>query len=195
MTGTSEKVYKINITNPKYCKVLSDTAEGTTYGEVKEFGEAMEMGITASVATGQLYGNGVIQDASSRLTGMTASYSTTKIPVEVIADIYNYKVTDGILQVEAGKQADYIAIGYEVEQTSGKNEYVWLLKGRPRPMNETIKQSEANIQYSTDSIEVDFVQRKSDKMLKYFADAAHPDFTEKQAKKWFEAGPSAPVKA
>ena len=97
------------------------------------------------------------------------------------------------MQVKAGTQAKYIALGYEVEQTSGDSEYVWLLKGRPQALNADVSQSEANITYSTDQMTIDFVKRVSDDMLQYFADAANADFTQSQAEKWFTTGPSAIV--
>jgi len=186
----SKQSYRINITNPVYCEVLSDTEEGTTYGPVISLGEAQEIQITSSVASGQLYGNGAVVDATSLLTGLAVSFKVTKLNVEVVADIYGYKVTDGVIQVAAGTMPKEIALGYEVQQTGSKSEYVWLLKGRPKPTNSTVQQSESNINYSTDALEIDFVKRKSDNMLKYYADASNPEFTEEQAANWFKEGPS-----
>lgn len=191
--SASEQAYKINVKHPVYCILLTDTSAGTTYGEVKTFGEAQQIQLTPSVSSGQLYGNGAKVDSSSVLTGITVSYQATKIPVEVQADLYNYTVTNGVIQLEAGKTANYIAFGYEIEQSDGKSEYVWLLKGRPKPMNETLTQSEESITYSTDTIEIEFVKRNSDDNLKWFADASNPDFSEAQAEKWFTTGPSAIV--
>lgn len=187
----SNQSYRINITNPKYCVVLSDTEEGTTYGPVKEFGEGQEIQVTPSVATGTLYGNGMVVDSTSKLTGMAVSLRLTKLPIEDVAEIYDATVTNGVIQEKAGATAKYIAVGYEVEQTDGKSEYVWLLKGRPRPMNRTNTQSEGNVTYSTDTVEIDFVARKSDKNIRWYADASCSDFTEAQAKAWFTNGPSA----
>lgn len=192
---TSTQAYRINITRPVYAEVLTDTESGTTYGEVKSLGEAQTADVTPSVSTGQLFGNGAIVDSSARLTGLALSLKVTKVPVEARADIYNYTVTDGVIQEKAGQTAKYIAVGFEVEQTNGKSEYVWLLKGRPQPINSNLAQSESNITYSTDTLVIDFVKRKSDDMLRYFADLANPDFTEAQAEEWFKTGPSTFPKA
>lgn len=191
----STSSYRINIKNPVYAEVTSDTEEGTTYGGVKSLGEAQQAQITAAVASGQLHGNGAIVDSSAILTGMSLVLSTTKIPIEAQADIYNYDVNDGVVQVKAGVEPKYIAVGYEVEQTNGKRELVWLLKGRPQPLNSDVKQSEGNINYSTDSLTVDFVRRKSDNMLKFFADESNPELTKAQADAWFDEGPARPVAA
>lgn len=193
MNSTSKRAYKINIKHPVYCEVLTDTSSGTTYGTVKTLGEAQKIQVTATSSTGQLYGDGAIVDSSAKLTGLTVVLNATKIPVEAKADIYNYTVTNGVVQVKAGVQAKYIAIGYEVEQTTGDSEYVWLLKGRPQALNGDVSQSESNITYSTDTMTIDFVKRISDDMLQYYADAANADFTSSQASAWFTSGPVAPV--
>lgn len=190
---TSEKGYKINITNPVYCLVTTDDASGTTYGDVKSFGEAQEIQVTPSVASGQLFGNGAQVDSSSKLTGISVSFQTTKVLIEARQEIFGEEVQDGVVITKAGQMANYIALGYEVEQTNGKSQYVWLLKGRPAPMNESVAQSTDNVTYSTDTIDINFVRRDSDKALKYFADLSNPDFSDDQASKWFLTGPSAPV--
>lgn len=195
MNSISKQAYKINIKHPVYCEVLTDSAEGTTYGDVKKLGEAQQVQVTAVSATGQLYGDGAVVDSSAKLSGLTVVLDTTKVSVEARADIYNYTVTNGVVQVKAGTQAKYIALGYEVEQTSGDSEYVWLLKGRPQALNANVQQSEANINYSTDQMTIGFVKRVSDDMLQYFADAANADFTQAQAEKWFTQGPSSIVTA
>ncbi|MCM1467499.1 MAG: hypothetical protein NC086_05075 [Alistipes sp.] len=186
----SNQSYRINIKNPVYCEVISDTEEGTTYGPVISLGQAQEIQITSSMASGMLHGNGALVDSTSLMTGLAVSMKVTKLNVEVVADIYGYEVTDGVVQIPAGTVPKEIALGYEVEQTDGKSEYIWLLKGKPKPTNSTVQQSETSINYSTDTIEIDFVKRISDNMLKYYADASNPEFSKEQAKTWFSEGPS-----
>lgn len=195
MANTSARAYRINIKRPVYCEVLTDTASGTTYGTVKTLGEIQEAQITPQSATGRLYGDGGIVDSSALLTGVTLALQLTKIPVEAVADIYNYTVTNGVVQVKAGTTAKMIAVGFEVVQSDGSSEYTWLLKGRPQAINNTVQQSTDNINYSTDTLTIEFVKRISDEMIRYYADSANADFTAAQAEKWFEAGPAAPVTA
>lgn len=191
--NVSKRSYKINVKKPVYCKLTSDTLSGVSYGAVTSLGEAMQIQVTAVSSSGQLYGDGSIVDSSSKLVGLTVVFDATKLPIEVVADIYNQTYTNGVLQEKAGEQANYIALGYEVEQTTGDSEYVWLLKGRPQPLNENTQQSEGNITYSTDQMTIDFVRRIYDNMLRYKADAANADFTAAQAAAWFSAGPTSPV--
>ena len=47
MTGNkSTKANRINIVDPVYAVIQSDTKEGTTYGEVKKLGAAMPVSYT-----------------------------------------------------------------------------------------------------------------------------------------------------
>lgn len=184
--SVSKKAYKINIKHPVYAILLTDDSTGATYGDIKEFGEAQKVTLTPNTATGSLYGNGNKVDASAKMTSMTVEYDTTKIPIEVIADIYKQDLTDGVMTSKS-TNANYIAFGYEVEQTTGDSEYVWLLKGRPQPLGEEVSQSEDNITYSTDKITIEFVARTYDEAFRKFADAANPDFT--GADTWFDAVP------
>lgn len=191
--NTSKRSYKINVKKPVYCKLTSDTLSGVSYGSVTSLGEAMQIQMTAVSSSGQLYGDGSIVDSVSKLSGLTVVFDATKIPIEVKADIYGFTYTNGVAQVKAGDQANYIAFGYEIEQSTGDSEYVWLLKGRPQPLNNNVQQSEANITYSTDQMTIDFVRRIYDDMLEYYADAANADFTAAQAAAWFTSGPTSPV--
>ena len=190
----SAQAYKINITNPVYCILTQDDDEGVAYDDVKKFGEAMEISLTPSVSSGELYGNGAKVDTYSKLTGLTVSFKNTKIPIETRQEIYDLQVANGVVVEKAGNQAyKYIAFGYETEQTNGQSEYTWLLKGKPKPFASDLKQSEQNVTYSTDTIDIEFVKRTFDDAFRYFADAANPDFTEEQAAAWFTTGPVAPV--
>lgn len=186
--SVSKKSYKINIKHPVYAVLLTDESSGATYGDIKEFGEAMSIKVTPNTATGSLYGNGNKVDSSAKMTSMTVEYDTTKIPIEVIADIYKQDLTDGVMTTKS-TNANYIAFGYEVEQTTGDSEYVWLLKGRPQPIAEEVAQSEENITYSTDKLTIEFVARTYDEAFRKYADAANPDFTSEAAEAWFNAVP------
>lgn len=185
--------YKINIKHPVYAILTSDNESGVAYGTVKTFGEAQEVGVTPSVATGSLYGNGAQVDNTSRLSAIAISYKTTKVTQEAKKEIFNLEDQDGVLITKAGQVANYIAFGYEVELSDGKSQYVWLLKGRPVPMNETNTQSEDNITYSTDTVEINFIRREYDDALKYDAEVGALGFNEAQAALWFTTGPTAPV--
>lgn len=186
---SSTKSNRINIKNPVYSKVLTDTTEGTTYGPVKTFGKAMQIQLTPQVATGTLYGNGAQEENVGLLKGMAIAFDVNKIFSETRAEIMGNTMIDGVVIEKGGDQPIEIAFGYEVEQMNNTKEQVWLLKGRAQPANQTIQQSTDNINFSTDSITMNFIPRISDEFLRFFGDTANSDFTETQANAFFATGP------
>ena len=186
----SAKANRINITSPVYAKLLTDNADGTTYDEVRGFGKAMQVQLTPSVSSGVLYGNGVQQENIAKLNGIAMVLDVNKLAIEDRAIILGHEYKDGIIHEKAGDEAPYIAVGYKVEQTNGKCELIWLLKGRAQPINSSVQQSTDNLNFSTDSITINFIPRESDMEIRYFADSANPSLTDKQINEWFVTAPS-----
>ena len=166
----SKKANRINVKNVVYAVLLDDTAEGAAYGEVRPLSPAMQVQITPSLATGVLYGNGAQQENIAKLTG-----------IAMVLDV---------LVEKDGDEAPYIAVGYQVDETNKSVELIWLLKGRAQPFNSTVQQSSDSINFSTDSININFLPRDYDGSLRYFADSANEDLTQDQISAWFLTGPS-----
>lgn len=185
----SVKSNRINIKKPVYCLITADTAAGTTYGEVKSFGEAMQVQITPQMSTGVLYGNGRKQEDRGSIKGYAVVADVNKLFSEVKAEIMGHTMVDGVVIVKDGDEAPYIAFGYEVEQTGGTKEQIWFLKGRAQPSNQTIQQSADNINFSTDSVSMNFIPRDSDEEISFFGDTANSSYTSAQATAFFATGP------
>ena len=79
MTSKSAKSNRINVKNLKYCLLTTDNNSGTTYGEVKDFGKAMQIQLTPSVSKGELYGEGVKQEDVSILNGIAVVADVNKV--------------------------------------------------------------------------------------------------------------------
>ncbi|WP_312372046.1 major tail protein [Lachnoclostridium sp.] len=186
----SKRAYRINIKNPVFTLLTSDDDTACVYGKVDSLGEAMEIQITPTLATGTLYGNGAKVDDSAKITGIDMQFGATKIPIEHRATMLGNTYADGILVENKADQSVYIAFGYEVEQTNGKRECVWLLKGKAQPISSTSQQSESNINYSTDSIKISFIPRAFDGAIRAFGDTANEAFTEEKADTFFSAAPT-----
>lgn len=187
----NKKAYKINVENLVYAPVISDGPEGTEYGDIKKLSEAMQIQLTPNVATGQLYGDGVVQSSTSKLTSITAVVDVTKVPIDVKADILGHKYENGKLVTSGKDLPPYVAVGYRVPQdVDGIAELVWLLKGKAQPFATTVTQATDNINYSTDSLTIDFIQRESDGALKVEADMANSEFVEGTEKTWFDSVPT-----
>lgn len=189
---TSKKANRINIQNVVYCVLQSDTSEGATYGDVKQVSPAMQVQLTPALASGTLYGDGAQQENIAKLTGISMVLDINKIKIEDRASMLGHKFENGVIVESAGDEAPYIAVGYEVEETNKCKELIWLLKGRAQPFNSSVQQSTDSINFSTDSITINFIPRDYDKAIRYYGDTANEDLTADQVEKWFSTGPSVP---
>ncbi|WP_143318925.1 major tail protein [Clostridium sp. HBUAS56010] len=189
-----QRSYRINVNNPVYCKMLTDDSAGVTYEpEIKSLGEAMQVQVTSQTASGEIFGNGIKVNKEDRLVGMTLAMDITKIPPASAAEILGHEVKDGVVIDNADDDAPYIAIGYQVDGTGKNKECVWLLKGKAQPINDSVQQRTTTINYSTQTLNVNFINRKFDENLRFYADSTHEDFTDEQADKWFLEPPIKPV--
>lgn len=188
--NTIKKAYRINVENLVFAILEQDKVDLVQYGAVKKMSEAMQIQLTPSVATGELYGDGVKQSSIAKLTGIVGVFDVTKIPINVRAEILGNKYENGVLIESKDDIPPYIAVGYKVPQDMpGVAEYIWLLKGRAQPYGSTIQQTTENINYSTDTITIDFVTREFDGAIKHSADSADSTFTKEMADTWFDNVP------
>lgn len=190
----SKKGNKINIKSPVYALLTSDTLDGVAYGEVKSLGKAMQVQITPTIASGNLYGDGKKTEDISQLVGIAFVIDLNKLNIETKAEILGYEYTDGVLIERAGDEPPEIAVGFVTEQTGGTYEQTWLLKGRAQPPNTTTQQRTESINFSTDSITINFIPREYDGQLRFYADTANPEYTAAQATKFFISPETYPAK-
>lgn len=185
----STKSNRINVKNLKYCLLLSDDSSGVTYDDVEDFAQAMTIDIQPSQATGVLYGDGAQQENIAKLTGIATKIEVNKLSIETRAAILGHTFANGVLTKKASDEAPYIALGYQVEGTNGCSEYVWLLKGRAQEVASKAEQQTDKINFSTDTININFIPRDYDGFLEFDADTANDNFVSSQASAWFTSGP------
>lgn len=179
--GQSSKANRINVKNLVYAVITEDTKTAFTTGEIKSFAKAMQVQITPTVATGTLYGDGAKQEDLAKLTGVTLQVDVNKVPIEVKADVLGNTYENGVLVENKSDQAKNIAFGFEVEQTENKREMMWLYKGKAQPFSNTVQQTTDNINFSTDTLTINFVPRELDGAIRAIGDTANADFTEVMA--------------
>ncbi|WP_461614372.1 major tail protein [Clostridium sp. Marseille-QA1073] len=185
MAAEVKKTARINVKNMVYAILTKDDTQTVEYGEVKPFAKAMQIQVTPSVSSGTLYGDGMKQEVIGKLTGLTVVADINKLPIDVRTEILGITYENGVATDKAGDEAKEIALGYMVEQTGNTNEYIWLLKGRPQPYASTVQQQTDNINFSTDSVTIEFVPREHDTEIRKFADSADSAFTKEMQDKWF----------
>lgn len=180
-----KKTARINVKNMVYAVLEKDDTQTVEYGPVKPFAKAMQIQVTPSVSSGTLYGDGIKQEVIGKLTGLTVVADINKLNIDVRTEILGITYENGVATDKAGDEAKEIALGYLVEQTENTAEYIWLLKGRPQPYASTVQQQTDNINFSTDSVTIEFVPREHDEEIRKFADSADPAFTKEMQDKWF----------
>ena len=118
------------VSNGVYAEVLSDTSDGITFGEVKEFTGLAEVGKSTESANEPHYYDNIPAIVVSSTGADTLSLNTSGIPFDMLADITGqmYDSTTGML-VEKERVPKYFALGYVTQKTDGTKVLVWRLKG------------------------------------------------------------------
>ena len=95
-------------------------------------------------------------------------------------------VVDGVESASTGDEPKPFAAGWEVEKTGRHSEMIWFLYGKANPIQETVRQSEENINYSTDSITMTFIEHDKLKRFYTFIDSEDTDITPAMVKDFFK---------
>lgn len=184
---------RINVRNAKYAILKENTKESYTLDEVHPLPGLRDVDIAFQLATGTLYGDGVIEENTSKITGATVKIGINKIAIEDRARMSGAKITNGVMDVTTDDVAPKIALYLETESSkSGGKEQLWLLCGQAQPIGVTGQQSETNVNYSTDSMTVQCTKREKDNKVLRMADTENDAFTE-QMSTAFEENPDSAV--
>lgn len=118
------------VSNGVYAEVLSDTSDGITFGEVKEFTGLSEVGKSTESANEPHYYDNIPAIVVSSTGADTLALNTSGIPFDMLADITGqmYDSTTGMF-VEKERVPKYFALGYVTQKTDGTKVLVWRLKG------------------------------------------------------------------
>lgn len=176
---------KINVQNVHLAEI-TETAGEITFGVPEHVAGAMEIGRTPQLSTGQLYGDGKITHKNSKKIAYQLTASLNKLPTKWRRYMEGVQVSDD--GVESGTSKDEpkpFAIGWEVEKTGGQKELIWFLYCLAEPIQETNRQSEENINYSTDSVTITALEHDSLGRYYTFIDTEDEDITEQMVEDFF----------
>lgn len=162
---------RINVRNAKYCPISANTTSSYTLGTAVQLPELRSIELSASLATGSLYGDGRKVEDTAKLTGVTCNIALNKIPVEARAYLQGATLgADGILTVKDTDVAPEVALYFETDATDGSKEEIWLLVGKAQPISLSAVQKEDQVTYSTDNLTIGCVARKKDGAFYKIAD-------------------------
>lgn len=147
---------RFNVKNVHYA--INKVAEGGTVTRETPvlIAGAMKVSVNPTVATGKLYGDGIVTDEITKLTGAGISLEMNKIPTEVINVIFNRKkdIGTGITKDSIANEPIEFSLGWEVELTGGHSEFVWFTKCKATPIQSEVQQSSENMTFSTDTMTI-----------------------------------------
>lgn len=183
------KGYKINIKNLHYALIIKDDETGIEYGTITKIPGMMEITVTPNVIEGKLYGDGVLVDQESVLESLGVTLNLNKLPLKDRAAMRGNTYAAGELEESVNDKAPYLALGWEVETTTGKPELAWLYKGKMAPPSDEQRQREGNVTYNTNNTNLLFIPRSYDKKIRKLADGNDEGMTSDKISNWFKSVP------
>ena len=152
---------KINVQNVHLAEITKSPEGEIAFGKPEHVAGAMQIGRNPQIASGQLYGDGKISHETSRKVRYELNVDLNKLPTKWRRYMEGVKVTTGVESGTSKDEPNPFAIGWEVEKTGDQKELVWFVYCLANPIQETTRQSEDNINYSTDSITISALEDDS----------------------------------
>lgn len=177
---------KINVKNVHLAKVTKSPEGVISFEKPEHIVGAMQIGRNPQLASGQLYGDGKVQHETSKKVKYELNVDLNKLPTMWRRYMEGVKVVAGVESGTSEDDPNHFAIGWEVEKTGGFKELVWFIYCQANPIQETINQSEDNINYSTDSITISALEEDSLGRFYTLIDTEDKEITEKMAEDFFK---------
>lgn len=152
--------YKINVKNVHLAEI-TETDGNLTFGTPELIAGAMEVSRNPQISTGQLYGDGKVAHKATKKSAYEITISHNKIPAKWRRWMEGTTVVNGVESGTSSDEPKPFAIGWEVEKTGGEKELIWFLYCFANPIQDTTRQSEDNINYSTDSVTITALEHDS----------------------------------
>lgn len=170
-----EKVY--------YAVMTDETTE--TYGEIKELGEGIEIGVTPTENQTSLYAGNKQLLVESGLGDIDLTFTIPSMSTEAQKDLFGMEeATEGGLIYKSNAIKPYIAIMFNKTLDGGAMEYVTLYKGKLNIGEDKAKTKEGQTEFQTTQYSGKFVPLK-DGMWKHVVRSTDTGFNaETWATKW-----------
>lgn len=166
--------------------VIAFLTEGTdtetiapAYSEVEDGVETIEITVANKNADPDIqYADDVESDVMYPDPEVTIGLNVKELPLALQAKMLGHTVdANGVMVEKAGDQPPYLALGFKSEKRNRKDRYVWYLKGRAQPLEETYRTKEGTtITRQTDKVNITFIKRTNDGALSYKVDEDNPLF-------------------
>lgn len=158
----------VNVEYPVYCLMVDETAE-TYDSDVKAIAPVMSVKMSSESEDNDLHGDGILQETDTTMGKITLEMQVNYLPAQVEADLrgHDYDETTGEMEYKSTDITPYAAFGYMVQTAGDQYIGVWILKGKLQEPNVEVTQKEgATTNYSTPTLSVSAVNRRTDTMNK-----------------------------
>jgi phi13 family phage major tail protein len=176
---------KINVQNVHLAEITESPEGELTHGTPEHVAGAMEIGRVPQISSGQLYGDGKIRKETSRKVKYQITANLNKLPTKWRRYMEGVTVKNGVESATSKDEPKPFAMGWEVEKTGEKKEMIWFLYCKAEPIQETTRQSEDNVNFSTDNLTISALE--DDRLGRFytFIDTEDEDVTEDMIKNFF----------
>lgn len=172
-----------------YAKVVSDTAAGTVYGEVKQLQGVQGLSFAPNSNQQQTYGDDGTFCIVSANGDADGEVEVNTIPPEMEVDWFGRtRDANGAVVMSSDDQTSDIALGFRARKSNGADKLVWLYKVTPSSPEVAYKTKEgSNVTIQTRKIKFKATQRASDKNMKIAIDSDETGLAASVVTNWTKA--------
>lgn len=136
--------------------------------------EAIDVQIRRSNADPDIqYADDIESDVLFPDPEITLTLEVKDVPIELQKVMFgqNAKDSNNVYEFSSGVTPPYFAIGFKAKKRSGADRYVWYLKCRAKPMDETFHTKEKEVTRQQDKLEIVCIKRTYDNYVSYMVDS------------------------
>jgi phi13 family phage major tail protein len=169
---------QVGLRNVHYAILTKDDATGVTYNTIKTIPGVITAKIQPKSNSATLFADDGPAETATTLGEIDVEFEFSDLPVDVQADLLGHTVDqNGVLVKKSTDIAPYIALGFVSEKSTGKNLYVWLLKGKAQVPEGNFKTKEDKPDFGTTTLTLTFVRRNYDMAYQAVGDEDDEAFT------------------
>lgn len=181
---------RINICKFHYGTIMEGEDGTFTRSKPKYIANITKAAVNPKIATGTLYGEGVLRENATKLTGAEIAIELNKLPTEDEKIILGKtKDTNGILHDNIKDQPISIYVGWEVELSGGGSEFIYFTNCIAKANSKEVQQSTDNINFSTDTLLITAMADENGD-VRLFGETIDKEF--KCGDTWFDSCPPKP---
>lgn len=177
---------QIGVRDLMYAKVISDTKDGAVYGEIKPLADVINITITPTVSTNQVYASDKVAASAVSFGGAEVELEITQLDPDKVADILGIqKDAKGVLNYSGDINPDYVGIFFRSPLHNGSFRYVQLVKGMFSLGDSAYATKGESVEFQNTTISGNFITRDFDNMWRFEMDDNETDADATVIADWF----------